>query len=193
MEIWFTRLDWPNSGLDGYEFQKQLSAVVFGCEMFHVACGNLCPQLEASYHDVHVMSTTKLTPTYLYARRFCLSGVNCIRIFSRRASTLDKYAAEDHTENELVQYLRLVPAYSTLLYPTLHSTSTAIGTLKLAHETMPKAPRLLDSDWAVHRQVIEDLYLQQGKSLREVKDIMHCTYGFSATQVLSFPKHMLLG
>ncbi|KAH7088838.1 hypothetical protein FB567DRAFT_319314 [Paraphoma chrysanthemicola] len=51
-----------------------------------------------------------------------------------------------------------------------------------------KAPTLRDSDWEPHKDRIHDLHIIQGKPLKEVKQIMHKQYDFSAEYVADFIK-----
>jgi hypothetical protein len=46
-----------------------------------------------------------------------------------------------------------------------------------------RAKRLPPQEWAAHRQNIEDLYVDQGKSLDEVMAIMASRYGLDAKYV----------
>lgn len=47
--------------------------------------------------------------------------------------------------------------------------------------TNPRAPRLPIDQWRKYRQVIEDLYVQQGKTLGNVVNIMKQEHDFHAT------------
>jgi hypothetical protein len=40
--------------------------------------------------------------------------------------------------------------------------------------------RITDDEWAVHRTTISRLYLDEGKDVREVRDIMKREFGFEA-------------
>jgi hypothetical protein len=40
--------------------------------------------------------------------------------------------------------------------------------------------RITDDEWAVHRTTIGRLYLDEGKDVREVRDIMKREFGFEA-------------
>lgn len=45
----------------------------------------------------------------------------------------------------------------------------------------PRAPRLPPDQWTKHRQIIEDLYLHQNKTLDELVATMKQEYSFYAT------------
>ena len=66
--------------------------------------------------------------------------------------------------------------------PILTSEAPSPGkfvNMGLAKKRGPSAER-----WATHRNIIESLYIQQGKELHDVSKIMRQTHGFIATSVI---------
>ena len=68
----------------------------------------------------------------------------------------------------------LVPAIYFKLYM---QSSMRVEGGDMSGEAYPETP----AEWETHRQEITNLYLAEGKTLREVKQIMQARHGFKAT------------
>lgn len=71
----------------------------------------------------------------------------------------------------------LTPLVTALVFKLHMQSFMRVEGGEMSGEAYPKTP----AEWEIHRQEITHLYLAEGKTLREVKQIMQARHGFKAT------------